>query len=356
LNFVAGVGGFGPLADMVLESAARYFLTQNIPAAYRTSMTQANWRSPYCPDPRRFQSTTLQRLNEGAWFWVYLGHGHPLGLDRLRVPGGEYPILSAQDVPRLNSVHAAPIALFLSCYAGAIDVQPDCLAKQMLRQPGGPVAVVAGSRVTMPYAMSVLAVGLMDEVFRKRSATLGEALLKAKQHMVKGPAEGDQQRAMLDSIAAAISPAPSQLAAERLEHVLLFNLIGDPLLRLRYPQEVKLEVAAHAAAGRPLRVSGFSPVDGRATIELVVPRGRLSFTPPPRREYPQTSGELSEFQEIYRRANNARLASVEVPVHAGRFEAQLHVPPEASGECHVVVYVEGEEDFALGAAEVEIRQ
>jgi hypothetical protein len=356
LNFVAGVGGFGPLADMVLESAARYFLTQNISAGYQVSMTYASWHSPYCPDPRQFHSTTLQRLNEGSWFWVYLGHGHPLGLDRLRVPGGEYPIFSAQDVPKLNCPHAAPIALFLSCYAGAIDMHADCLAKQMLRQPGGPVAVVAGSRVTMPYAMSVLAVGLMDEVFRKRCPTLGEALLHAKQSMVKEPAEADRQRAMLDSIAAAISPAPQQLAAERAEHVLLFNLVGDPLLRLRYPQEIKLTVASSAAAGRPLRLSGTCPIDGRGTIELLLHRGRLTFKPPQRRDYPQAPGALAEFQEVYHRANDLRLAAAEMPLHAGRFEVSLDVPPEASGECHVAVFVEGEDDFAMGTADVKLQQ
>ena len=108
LNVVAGMGGFGPLADMVLESATQYFLTQNIPAAYQLSMTYGSWRSPYCPDPRAFRETTLQRLNEGAWLWVYIGHGYPWGLDHVHVPGGHYPILDVPDMPKLTCQRTGP--------------------------------------------------------------------------------------------------------------------------------------------------------------------------------------------------------------------------------------------------------
>ena len=356
LNFVAGIGGLGPWTDMVIESSARYFLTRGIPAGYRLSMTYGSWRSPYCPDPRLFHLTTLRRLNEGSWFWVYIGHGHPFSLDRVRVPGGHYHILATPDVPKLKCERGAPIALFLACYAGAFDANEDCLAEQMLRRPDGPVAALAGSRMGMPYAMAVLATGFMDQCFEHRCPTLGEAVLRAKQDMMKEPAEGDRKRAMLDALAAVVSPNSQKLAAERAEHLLLFNLIGDPLLRLRHPQPVVLQTPATAVAGGPLTVSGISGVDGRGTIELVVHRNRLTFTPPDRSEYPQTSESLAEFQEVYRRANDRRLHWVETTVENGRFSARLEVPESAHGTCHVRVFIEGSSDFALGAADVKIER
>jgi len=354
LNFVAGVGGFSPLADMVLESSAKYLLTQDIPADYNMSMTYGSWRSAYCPDPRSFHATTMQRLNEGSWFWVYIGHGHHLGLDQIRVPGESHHILGNQDVPKIHCEHGAPIALFLACYTGAFDAKADCLAEQMLRQPEGPVAMIAASRVAMPYAMTVLATGLMDQCFHQRCPTLGEALLNAKRKMVEKPDPKDPRRAMLDSIARAISPAPKQLAAELAEHLLLFNLIGDPLLRLRHPQTVALDVPASATAGKRLKVTGSSPMQGRATVELVVRRDRLTFSPPRRSEYPQSSDTLAAFQETYQRANDRRLTSVEVPIAAGPFAVELETPEQARGTCHVRVFIEGSEDFALGAADVAI--
>ena len=354
LNFVAGVGGFGAIADLVIESAARYFLTQSIPADYRVSMTYGSWQSPYCPDPRRFRETTLRRLNEGSLFWVYIGHGDHLGLDRVYAPDGEHPVLEAADVEALGCGHGRPIALFMSCYAGAIDARNDCLAEIMLRTDGGPVAVLAGSRVTMPYAMTVLATCLTDECFRAHRQTLGEAVLYAKQNMLRHAADGDLRRSILDSLAAAISPDREQLTAERAEHVLMFNLIGDPLLRLRHPQAIKLEGPASAPAGQTVELGGVCPIDGHGTLELVVRRDRLLFDRPQRAKYPRTAEGIDQLQAVYERANDRRVTVMEVEIRGGRFTARLPLPRDLQGPCHVCVGVEGAKDFASGALDLEV--
>jgi len=356
MNFVAGVGGFGPLADMVLETAAKQFLTQSIPAEYRVSMTYASWRSPFCPDPRRFHQTTLDRLNEGSLFWVYIGHGQPLGVDRVHVPGAQYPILTTADSQQMDCRHGRPIALFMSCYTGAIDARQDCLAEEMLRAPGGPIAILAGSRVTMPYAMTVLAKSLTDECFQKHCDTLGEALLHAKQTLLAEPRVGDQQRAMLDAMARAISPAPDQLATERAEQVLLFNLIGDPLLRLHHPKSIKLSVPKDVAAGNTVQIEGTCSIEGHGTLELVLRRDRSSIPRPNRPQYPQTPEELAAFQEIYQKTNDRRMRAVELDVRGGRFVAQLDVPPETEGACHICMLVSGKDDFALGSVDVDVKR
>jgi len=219
---------------------------------------------------------------------------------------------------------------------------------------GGPVAVIAGSRVTMPYAMTLMAGGLMDECFRRRTTTIGQALLHAKQNMVKPGGGTGRQRAILHALAYAVSPARDKLAEERAEHLRLFNLIGDPLLRLRHPQALRLEVPAKITAGARLTIAGRSPVDGRGTVEMVVRRDRLTFRPPLRGDYPQDAARLAEFQEIYRKANDRRLKSIEVDVGNGRLAAELDVPEGASGPCHVRVFVEGSDGFALGSAAVEV--
>ena len=90
----AGVGGFGSVVDSVIESATKRFLTDGIPASYRTSVTYGSWRSPFCPDPRRFHLTTVERMNEGALLISYTGHGQKDGFDQLRFNGKRYPIFS----------------------------------------------------------------------------------------------------------------------------------------------------------------------------------------------------------------------------------------------------------------------
>jgi len=200
-----------------------------------------------------------------------------------------------------------------------------------------------------------MAGGLMDECFRHRPKTLGEAVLHAKQSMMTEPAKDDRWRAMLDTIAGAISPDAKLLPKERAEHVLLFNLLGDPLLRLHYPEEITLDVPSTASAGGRLRLTADCPIGGQGIVELVVRRDRLTFKPPPRKEYPKEHAALSRFQETYYRANNHRLCAVPLSVSAGRFEAELDVPESARGACHVRMFVEGQDGFATGAADVKIQ-
>ena len=69
VNFIAGVGGFGMLADSVIDIATKKLITGQIPAGYQTSMTYASLTSPYCPDPRRLPETAVARHNEGCLFW-----------------------------------------------------------------------------------------------------------------------------------------------------------------------------------------------------------------------------------------------------------------------------------------------
>jgi hypothetical protein len=353
INLVAGAGDFGPLVDPLIENTAREFLTSGVPAEYQTTMTYGNWRSPFCPDPRAFGPTALARLNQGCLFWVYMGHGQVCELEPLPVPGGKYPVLGPEELPHLASAASPPIALLYCCYSGAFDARVDCLGETMLHQPGGPVAVLAGSRMTMPYGMAALASEMLDACFAERCETLGAMALQA-QNKMHGGGEGSPRRQWLDRLAGFASPSRDELPQERADHAQLFNLLGDPLLTVRRPQQVALTVPPRATVGDRLEVVGRSPVVGKCVLELVVRRDRLTFTPPARWEYNADDGALKEFNAVYQRANDPRLLSQELSVPAGEFRATFDLPAEAAGACHVRVFVSGKEDFAAGAADVQV--
>jgi hypothetical protein len=354
INFVAGIGNLGALVDPIVEMAARKFLTDGIPAAYETTMTYANWRSPFCPNPAQFQDAALARFNEGCLFWVYIGHGYPYQLDRVRVPGSSYPVLGTGDVRRLDNRFGMPIAIFLACYTGAYDQPYDCLAEQMVRVPGGPIAALAGSRVTMPYAMAVMGSGLMDGYFRQRPATLGEVVLYAKRQMADESATGTDRK-LLDLLAKAISPDPQLLGAERLEHISLFNLFGDPLLQLKHGKPVAVNVPEKVMAGTMLEIRGESPVRGRGYVAVVCRRDRLRSDPPPRQRFDRDVAQV-EYNTTYAEANDRSWARREFAVESGRFSTVVKIPPAARGSGHICVYVtDGDgREFAIGAADVSI--
>jgi len=377
VNLVAGLGGFGMLLDSALELTAKKLITDGIPAPYATTMTYGSWRSPFCPDPRDFHSATVMRLTEGCLFWVYLGHGEQQSLDRVSVPGSLHHILETSDMPLVANLSAArrpvsrlaakvdgnspgrspcgsPLAFLLACYTGSFDAPQDCLAEELLRTEGGPVAVVSGSRVTMPYAMAVLGTELLSECFERRRGTLGEVVLHAKRNsMLRDRTDATSQ--LLDNLAKLLSPAGADLKAERAEHLLLFNLLGDPLLRLRHPRQVQLELSGTPAAGQELIVNGRSSVDGPAIVELVVRRDRLTFIPPVRQVFDPTPGGMAEYRRVYEQANDPRLNSQELQIKGGKFQASLRIPETAAGACHVRVFVEGPDDYALGAVDLQVQ-
>ena len=360
VNFVAGVGGFGALADSVIESATRKFLTEGIPAAYDISMTYGSWRSPYCPDPRRFHEATLDRLNEGSLFWVYIGHGQRRYLDRVPTPLGRHHIFDTDDVPKLQRTGGAPIAIFLSCYTGAFDEVRDCLGEELLRSPEGPVAALCGSRVTMPYAMAVMGNDLMRQTFQQRRATLGEVIMHAKRNLARTLTEeertADPNRQLLDALAAALSPDKDMLDEERLEHVDLFNLLGDPLLRLRHPADVSLTVDADAGAGQPLQVVFDSPIAGECIVELTCRHDRMKTVLPARDRFDPTDAGLLAYGETYARANDRVWTRRALQCLAGASTTTLDVPADATGPCHVRVFVADDTQHALGAANVYVRR
>ncbi len=372
-SFVAGVGGFGQFTDSVLENSTKKLIMTGIPSSYLTTLTNASWQSPYCPPPAAFREAARERMCEGCLFWCYIGHGAPHGLDYVRVPGGWHPILDCQDCARLNCAHGAPLALFLACYTGAFDNPRDSLAEELLRSEGGPVAIIAGSRATMPYGMAVLGQELMDEFFRKRRETVGELLLKAKQNTISFSKQFGMKRLITDGIAAAVShspfvrasssegltafltPSPVDLEAERTEHLQLMNLIGDPLLRIRYPRDIELHAPAVARAGEKIEIRGACAIDGPCQLELICRRDLLRFVPQDREQYARGEGaQAAEFKSTYARANDTCWASQAAVVKGGKFQTALEIPGDARGACHVRVFVRGEKDFALGASDIEI--
>jgi hypothetical protein len=359
VNLIAGVGGFSPLIDGVLETATSKLLTSGIPAAYETQMTYGSWRSPYCPDPRLFHATTVERHNEGCLFWVYIGHGHATGLDRVSIPGERFHIFAVDDCRELKVQSGSPIAIMLACYTAAFDQPQDCLGEELLRADGGPVAVYGGSRVTMPYAMAVMGSGLMEEYFNRRPATLGEAILAAKRRMMQPVDENEPlknaNRLLLDAIASVVSPSRELLEEERREHLHLFNLLGDPMLRLSHPQSIALTAPREATPGTRLQISGSTALIGRGVLELVCRRDQFKTAPPVRERFDPTDKGLAALHEVYLRANDRCWARWGLDLPGGEFATEIAVPAECRGPCHVRLLVADGRIHGLGSASIYVR-
>ncbi len=248
LNIASGTGGFGAVTDALIEAAARQVIQQNVPAEYITEHISSSTHAPDgSADESSFPQRARQQLSEGSLAWVYLGHGRPTELDRVRTSTGSESILSVRDVPNLHCGGHNPLAVLIACYTGAMDAPRSCLAEELLLAKEGPVAVIAATRVTMPYGNIVLGCELLRACFRDQPEHLGEILRLAERRTLND-AKDDQLRTALDSIAAGLNPGVVDLAGERREHVLMYQLFGDPLLHLRYAPATEAQATENRAA------------------------------------------------------------------------------------------------------------
>ncbi|MBI1248107.1 hypothetical protein GC197_09725 [bacterium] len=354
LHFVAGLGGFGSVVDTMMETMTKKFLTDEIPPHFEAIVAQGSWQSIYCPDPREFRDEVVRQLNDGGLFWVYMGHGHVETLDYIRVPNDAYPILTTKDAAALHNETSNPIAIFLSCYTGAFDANRDCIAERLQRTAGGPVAVFAGSRVTMPYAMGVMGTEMMQQYFREKQPNLGQLILHAKQQMIRDENKSGNRKT-LDMLARLVSPKPDLLREERLEHVALFNLFGDPLLQLPQASPVEISVPESAQPGTKIEVAGKTSLPGKVHLELVCRRDGCVAELAKRIQYDPAHDELSTYTSTYQAANDRLWKSLELNSTDGGFRAELEIPPTCHGPCHVRAWVEGASQVGLGSHDIEIQ-
>lgn len=355
VDLVAGLGGFGPLIDGAIETVASGMITGSLPGSVRTRVTHAGPDSLFCPGPGCFTDTVLENYSDGARFWVYAGHGHVRELDRVPATRFGRPVLASGDVDNLRrEASAAPIALLLACYTGAYDSPENCLAKEMFLADGGPIAVLAGSRVTMPYGNASAAMGLIHAVYHRRPERLGDAWLQTLSEMATpSSAAPDLQarRMVIDGLATMLGGG--RIDEERREHMQLYNWFGDPTLRLGHPQELTIDTPGRIAAGQKVLVTGTAPMPGTLTLELHRRLGTVASSPPGRSAESQVDAILAR----YRSANDTAIATTQILVgDAGPWKAELSIPAEASGPMRLVVDMESPGGFATGSQSVWVRQ
>jgi hypothetical protein len=256
----------------------------------------------------------------------------------MKVGRQTFAVLDNQIASQVDAAHGFPIAIFLACYSGAFDRKKDCLGEVLVCQPKGPIACLCGSRMTMPYGMATLSYQVMNEFFEHDHETLGEVILCAKQKLAANELEGEH-RQMIEGLGQSFSPRTELLALERHEHLQMFHLLGDPLLRVRRPQPLELQVELSTDDRRSARVTVDAPSSGELLLDVCYKRDRLRFRPERRKSFDVSPASLIAFEETYRKSNDLTCCSQTYHIEAGSFSAELPIPADANGECHVRAYL-----------------
>jgi hypothetical protein len=339
-------------------------------------MTYASLTSPYCPDPHRLKSTYINRINQGGLFWVYIGHGWIDRLDQFQYGETLECICQPEDIPKFGIENGPPIAIMLACYTGAIDATIPCFAKQLVTHPNGPIAVIGGSRVTMPYGLSQLAGEMIDEALvrgegadNSKPPTLGRVLVNAKRSIWRDDTPSEEQSAKPDAMrlktkyktsveqmARALSPEDHSLLAERREHVRLMNLLGDPLLEIRQPESLPIEGPNEVLAGEDCVVQVEIPQSGRIKIELRMHRDQLPADLLPVGSYDGSDEKRDLMQRNYEKANNLVVWSDTIEVMPGIRTINVPVPKNSKGKQIVWVRMEQLDGWRIGTHRFNVKR
>ena len=330
VQLVGGMGGFGKVADTAIESVTRTIVTSLLPPETRTHVSYASPGHPFCPQDGSFTDAVLERYRQGARFWVYAGHGHVTQLDRVPLSLGGKAVLDKHSVEKLASPSGvAPIAVLLACFTGACDAAEDSIAEKMVLTEGGPIAVFAGSRITMPYGNTTAAVGLINGVFHQKQPRLGDAWLNALTEMQAETTNPESTgRVMIDALATIISPAGTKLVDERHEHMMLYNLLGDPTLKLHHPQSLELSLTDRERNTNFVNIRVLSPITGSLSVRIDQMLGRVTQGDP----------------------NDTLLVNTETQVEANEsVTLKLEIPAQVQGAVVIRAVVAGADDWAASA-------
>ncbi|MEM7229682.1 MAG: C25 family cysteine peptidase [Planctomycetota bacterium] len=331
VTFVAGEGHFGP-ADALLEHLFRQLVAWYVPETFDISMTYGKTSSVYCPVPGEASDTVIDRLEEGAFLFAYVGHGSTYAFDRIHCPSGSrYDMLHNNDLASLNEQPPlAPIALLSCCNTGWFDTgdKKPSLGTALLLHPNGPIAVMAGSRPTHPYANALRVKETCTIAFQRQTSTVGELDLQIDRAVVQ-PDAADAQLDRIAGLIARFDNWPSSLEQLRVRNPMRYNLFGDPATAIAMADSAWNDVTFDGAT---LRATMNDVEAGDAII--TVERDRLTvdqrnLTPGDPCDDPATHDDR---MRRYQAANDPVVLRQAVPWADGRLECTIDLAdlPEAA--------------------------
>lgn len=347
MSCFAGPVGFeqlGPQIEKLIEDAYARGMAQAAHPAFDVAMTYANIRSPYTYAPSKFSDKIVETINEGALILNYIGHGWMTCVDRLEFRGNSYEIFNARDAANVDTGDRPPIAAFFTCSTGYFDYKDPSLAEALVLNPRGCLGVMASSRVSS-QSNYMLEVSFLESVTATPNPTLGSVFLGAK-------------RGIIDK-RLPVPPVIKQLGIDfsdeegytdnKRTHMLLYNLFGDPTLRLAVPQLDGVTVAApeRVKPGQemPVEFTITDPALQTGKFVLTLERDRLMF--PPNLHDNPIDGEAFEELAIQNHAmvNDRVVDRVEGEIKDGAIAHTFQLADDAkAGRYHAKLLVQRGDD------------
>ncbi len=316
-----GPAEMGPLVDGLIESQATSLLDQLLPYDYDVNVLFAKKDSPYAFRFDQLSQELVREINGGALVAVYAGHGLEQSFDHAYFRGQGYSIGSVPDLAHIDVDNGSPFFISLTCLTGDYgEPRERSVAETMLLRPRGPIAIFASSGVSHPYPNLLYARLLIEGLLGERAASVGDAVLRAKKELPES------------SMPFAQLFVPGDHREIKESHLHLYNLLGDPALKLRLPGTLKVSLPpGGVAAGTRVDVEvqgATADAAYTATVETERVAVKAGIVTPDRLDEMPLDVAFSTMSKNHAIANDKVLSTVNGRFKSGNEKLTLTAPKQ----------------------------
>ena len=323
LLLLIGNPGGGALAEMFMEQSLRTELAVVHPSWDVRMLINISSSRYYLPRPLDGK-TALSYLEEGQAFSVYLGHSGAVGM------GLDARFISRADWEKLNIPQGRGPFFTCGCFACQSNERNEGYGLSAARNPTGPVAVIGATGESYSAPGELAAEGLLTCLTQPPfPLRLADYWLAIEAGLARGKMDPGTF-GLLDMADGTGGKVP--LATQRLEHLEMWMLLGDPALRMPLiPEDISLKTDGPICPGKPMVVNGTLPERLSGSAVKVTLERPLSSAPLNLEKIPANSPENREARERafianYQRANSFVLATAETKASGTHFDASLEAP------------------------------
>ena len=239
----AGDPGFGKIGEGMKQVSLPFFMNRlrsEAPPWAGFWVLQSEPRSPFCGWPEDSAATFNQRISQGSLFSAMIGHGRTDSWWIMTLPTGSLRY-GAEDARALVAPQPAAPHIVFACRCGAFaDPKMRCLGEEMLFASGGPVACIAASVDSHPLTNYYGSTSLLRDLNGEPTDTLGGL-------WVDSIGRAHKRREFLKEILVGVLE-PMVIGKRnpvkdlKADHLLIYNLLGDPATRLFMPRPLEAKV------------------------------------------------------------------------------------------------------------------
>ena len=344
LTVLAGVPAYNPFVDRLVETMA-FARFDRLDPCWTGQAIYSNRQSRFCVPDDQLQSQALKYVQDGQAWTLYLGHSNEEGMW-----GGGAHYLDRDDWGQLKIARGPGVFATFGCYGCQLrGERGEGYGVAAMRNPDGPVAVIGSHGICFAAMVQLATDGLVESTFAgKNPERLGATWLAIKAGLARGKID-DLTYGLLNTVD---GDADIPQATQRLEHLEMFTLLGDPALKLAAtPADLVLKTADRAAPGATVTIHGTAPARLNGGRVQVVAERPVSSQPADLEPLPKEAGPERDraMMRNHERANRFVVATAEATVSDGRFDAKLDLPMALPwSRLNVRAYAATDTDEALG--------